>query len=110
MTTTIPPDTVAQGQTGHIDAHNAISDVLTQQQAQLSTIPVIKAGTAALSAGSAGVSLPSVGQTTVVTVSRLVPGGTTGSLSVPSITPGSGFTISSTSATETSSVAWIAVG
>lgn len=110
MTTPIPPDTVAPGQTGHIDAHNAISDVLTQQQAQLSAIPAIRAGTAALSAGSAGVSLPSAGQATVVIVSRLVPGGALGSLSVPSITPGSGFTISSTSATETSSVAWVAVG
>lgn len=110
MTTPIPPDTVAPGQTGHIAAHNAVSDVLTQHQAQLSGIPAIHQGTATLVAGTVSVSLASVGGTTVVLVSRLVPGGTLGNLSVPVVTTGSGFTISSSSATETSTVAWLAVG
>lgn len=110
MTTPIPPDTVAPGQTGHIDAHNAISDVLTAHQGQLSGIPQIKAGTASLTAGTVNVTLTSVGDSTVVLVSRLVPGGTPGHLSVPVVTTGSGFTVTSTSGTETSSVAWLAVG
>lgn len=110
MTTPIPPDTVAPGQTGHISAHNAISDVLTQHQDQLEGIPNLKAGTTALSAGTVNVTLTSVGSGTVILVSRLVPGGTVGSLSVPSATVGSGFTISSSSNTETSTVAWLAVG
>jgi selenophosphate synthase len=110
MTTPIPPDTVAPGQTGHIDAHNAISDVLTQQQDQLSGIPVIRQGTASLTAGTVSVTLTSAGDSTVVLVSRLVPGGALGSLSVPVVTTGTGFTITSSSGTETSSVAWLAVG
>jgi hypothetical protein len=107
---TIPPDTVAAGQTGHLDAHNNISDVLTAQQAQLSGIPALKAGTATLTAGIAIVSLSSVGSGTVVLVSRLVPGGTVGHLSVPTVSNGTGFTITSTSVSETSSVAWLAIG
>lgn len=110
MSTPIPPDTVAPGQTGHIDAHNAISDVLTQHQAQLSAVPAVRQGTAALSGGTVNVTLPSVSSSTVVLVSRLVPGGALGSLSVPVVTTGSGFTVSSSSNTETSSVAWLAVG
>jgi hypothetical protein len=110
MTTPIPPDTVAAGQTGHLSAHNAISDVLTQHQAQLSSIPSLKQGTAVLVAGTVNVSLASTGVSTVVLVSRLVPGGALGSLSVPVVTVGSGFTISSSSSSETSSVAWLAIG
>lgn len=110
MTTPIPPDTVAPGQTGHINAHNAISDVLTQHQAQLSTIPGLVAGTATLVAGTVSVSLSSVSASTRVLVSRLVPGGTVGHLSVPTISNGTGFTIASTSASETSTVAWLAIG
>jgi hypothetical protein len=110
MTTPIPPDTVAAGQTGHLSAHNAISDVLTQHQAQLTGIPTIKQGTATLTAGTVSVTLGSVGSSTVVLVSRLVPGGTLGHLSVPAVTAGTGFTISSSSNAETSSVAWVTVG
>lgn len=110
MSTPIPPDTVAAGQTGHLAAHNAISDVLTAHQNQLSAIPAIKQGTATLTAGSVNVALTSVGPSTVVLVSRLVPGGTTGTLSVPSVTVSSGFTISSSSGTDTSSVSWVAIG
>jgi hypothetical protein len=107
---TIPPDTVAPGQTGHIAAHNNISDVLTAQQSQLSGIPGIKAGTATLTAGTVSVSLSSVSSGTVVLVSRLVPGGTLGHLSVPAVSNGTGFTITSTSVSETSAVAWLAIG
>lgn len=110
MTNTIPPDTVAAGQTGHLDAHNDISDVLTAHQNQLSAIPAIKQGTATLVAGTVNVSYSGTGPSTVVLVSRLVPGGTAGTLSVPSITVNSGFTISSSSGSDTSSVAWLAVG
>jgi hypothetical protein len=110
MTTPIPPDTVAAGQTGHLDAHNAISDVLTQHQSQLAAMPGLKQGTATLVAGTVSVTLASVGTSTVVLVSRLVPGGTLGSLSVPVVTAGSGFTVSSSSAGETSTVSWLAVG
>jgi hypothetical protein len=110
MSTPIPPDTVAAGQTGHLDAHNAISDVLTAHQTQLSGIPSFKAGTATLAAGTVSVSLSSVGSGTVVLVSRMVPGGTVGHLSVPTVSSGSGFTISSTSVSETSVVAWLAIG
>jgi hypothetical protein len=110
MSTPIPPDTVAPGQTGHIAAHNAISDVLTAQQTQLSGIPGLTAGTATLVAGTVSVSLSSVGPGTVVLVSRLVPGGTLGHLSVPTESNGTGFTIASTSVSETSLVAWLAIG
>jgi hypothetical protein len=110
MTTPIPPDTVAAGQTGHLDAHNAISDILTQFQTQLAGIPNIRQGTATLVAGTVSVSLSSTGSSTVVLVSRQTPGGTLGSLSVPTITAGSGFTITSSSSSETSAVGWVAVG
>lgn len=110
MTTPIPPDTVAAGQTGHLAAHNAISDVLTAHQNQLSAIPGIVKGTATLVAGTVSVTLPSVDTGTVVLVSRLVPGGTVGHLSVPAINSGSGFTITSSSVSDTSSIAWLALG
>lgn len=110
MSNTIPPDTAAAGQSGHIAAHNDISDVLTAHAAQLAGIPVIRSGTATLAAGSVSVSLPSVTPSSVVLISRLAPGGTLGQLAVPSVSQGSGFTITSTSGTETSSVAWLVLG
>ena len=110
MSTPIPPDTVAPGQTGHIDAHNAISDVLTEYGTQLSAIPAVRAGTATLVGGTVSVSRPDVTGSTVVLVSRLTPGGTLGQLSVPTVSNGTGFTITSSSGSETSSVAWLALG
>lgn len=110
MSTPIPPDTVAPGQTGHIAAHNAISDVLTQHGTQLSAVPAIRAGTASLTAGSVNVSRSDVTGSTVVLVSRLTPGGTLGQLSVPTVSSGSGFTVTSSSVSETSLIAWLAVG
>jgi hypothetical protein len=110
MTTPIPPDTAAAGQTGHIAAHNAISDNLTLFQSLLSAIPDISAGTATLVAGTVSVTLPSVSTGDAVLVSRMTPGGTLGHLSVPAVSNGSGFTITSSSGTETSVVAWLVVG
>lgn len=110
MSTPIPPDTVAAGQTGHIDAHNAISDVLTQFQDQLAGIPVLHWGTATLAAGTVNVTLTSVNDSTVILVSRLAPGGTLGSLSVPVVTAATGFTVSSSSNSETSVVSWLTLG
>ena len=110
MPNTIPPDTVAQGQSGHIAAHNNISDVLTAHAAQLAGTPAVRSGTASLTAGTVSVSLPSVTASSAVLVSRLTPGGTLGHLSVPAVSPGSGFTVSSSSGSETSSVAWLVLG
>jgi hypothetical protein len=111
MSTPIPPDTVAAGQTGHLAAHNDISDVLTTFQGQLEGIPAISYGTATLTAGSVSVTLPSViAGTSVVLVSRMTPGGTIGHLSVPVVSSGSGFTITSSSATDISLVAWLVLG
>jgi selenophosphate synthase len=110
MTTPIPPDTVAAGQTGHIAAHNAISDVLTLFEGQLSEIPAVRYGTATLAAGTVSVALASVDSSTVVLVSRMAPSGTLGHLSVPSVSNGTGFTINSSSMSDASVVAWIALG
>lgn len=110
MTTPIPPDTAAAGQTGHIAAHNAISDNLTLHQTQLDAVPEIASGTAALTAGTVSVTLPSISTGDAVLVSRMTPGGTLGHLSVPTVSNGSGFTITSSSSTETSVVAWLVLG
>lgn len=110
MSTPIPPDTAAPGQTGHIDAHNAISDLLTGFQDQLSGIPAFRYGTASLTAGTVNVTLTSVNSSTVILVSRMTPGGTSGHLSVPSVSAGTGFTVTSASASDTSLVAWLALG
>lgn len=106
----IPPDTAAAGQTGHIDAHNAISDVLAAHDSQLQGIPVMRSGTVSLASGAATVTLPAVGSSSVVLVSRVTPSGTLGHLAVPSVTPGSGFTISSSSAGDNSLVAYLVLG
>lgn len=107
---TIPPDTVAPGQTGHILAHNEISDALTAHDAQLQGIPAIRKGTAALSGGTVAVSLPAVSAGSVILVSRVTPSGTLGHLSVPVITPGTGFTITSSSSGDNSLVAYLVLG
>jgi hypothetical protein len=110
MSTPIPPDTVAAGQTGHIAAHNAISDVLTQFGNQLSAIPGLSYGTATLVAGSVNITLPSVTAGVPVLVSRMTPGGTVGHLAVPTVNSGSGFTVTSSSATDTSVISWLVLG
>ena len=107
---TIPPDTVAAGQSGHLSAHNNIADVLTTHGAQLSAIPNIVYGTATLAGGTVTVADSAITANSVPIVSRLSPSGTLGQLSVPTITPGSGFVISSSSASENSTVAYLVLG
>jgi hypothetical protein len=106
----IPPDTAAAGQTGHIEAHNQISEVLTAMAAQLGAVPPISWGTATLVSGSVSVTLPAVDAESVVLVSRMTPSGTIGHLSVPSVTPGTGFTITSSSASDNSLVGYAVLG
>jgi hypothetical protein len=106
----IPPDTAAPGQTGHVDAHNDISDVLTAMSAQLNGLPSMQWGKATLVGGSVNVSAPSVAAGSPVLVSRMTPAGTLGFLSVPVVNPGSGFTIASSSNTDISTVGWLVLG
>lgn len=106
----IPPDTAAAGQTGHIQAHNQISDVLTALSAQTGALPVMHWGKATLVNGSVAVTLPAVDANSVILVSRMTPAGTLGYLSVPSVTPGTGFTITSSSATDNSLIGYAVLG
>jgi hypothetical protein len=103
----IPPDNVAAGQTGHLQAHQQISDTLTAHDSQLQGIPAVHWGKAALVGGTVTVSLASVTANSVVLVSRLAPSGALGRLSVPVVSPGAGFTIASDSPSENSQVAWL---
>ena len=108
MTNVIPPDTRAAGQAGHIADHNNIADVLTGMQTQLGSQPASWAwGTATLAAGTVTVSSGIVLATSKILHSRMTPGGTLGSLSIPTITPGVSFVINSSSAGETSVVAYL---
>lgn len=106
----IPPDTAAAGQSGHIDAHNEISDTLSSHDAQLQGIPVMRLGTATLVSGTVTVTLPQVSSSSVVLVSRQAPSGTLGHLSVPVINPGSGFTVTSSAAGDNSVVGYLVLG
>ena len=63
-------------------------------------------GTATLVAGTATVSTAEIQAGDIVVLSRQTPGGTLGELSVGTITAGTSFVISSSSATETSTVYW----
>lgn len=110
MTNIIPPDNVSAGSTGHVQAHQDISDVLTAHQSQLNALPVTYWGIATLVSGSVAVSQPAVDANSVVLVSRLTPSGVLGRLSVPTVSPGSGFTITSDSASENSTVSWLVLG
>jgi hypothetical protein len=108
MADVIPPDNRAAGQAGHIGDHNNIADVLTAMQAQIGGLPSSWAwGTATLAAGSVTVSSAIVQTTSVILVSRMASGGTTGHLSVPAIVNGISFTISSGSASDTSVIAYL---
>jgi len=109
-TPTVPPDTAAAGQTGHVQAHNQISDALTWLVSQAEGIPAMAWGKSSLTAGSVSVSLPAVDSGSVILVSRMTPSGTIGHLSVPTVTPGTGFTITSASATDASLVGWLVLG
>jgi len=106
----IPPDTAAAGQSGHIVAHNDIADVLTAMSAQLGALPAMTWGKATLVSGSASVALPAVDANSVVLTGRMTPSGTIGHLAVPSVTPGTGFTITSSSAGDNSVVGYVVLG
>ena len=107
---TIPPDTVAAGQSGHVQAHQQISDVLTDQASQLSGLPVMHWGKATLVSGTVPVTLTALTSGSVILVGRMSPAGTPGHLSTPVISPGSGFTISSSSSADNSVVAYLVLG
>lgn len=106
----VPPDTAAQGQTGHVLAHNEISDALSWLVSRAEALPVMSWGKVSLTAGSVSVSLPAVDSGSVVLVSRMTPSGTPGHLSVPSVTPGTGFTIASSSSSDASLVGYLVLG
>lgn len=104
---TIPPDTRAALQTGHISDHNNIADVLTAFQNQLTALPGFAFGTANLTAGTVTVNNSQVQATSIIYLSRQAPAGTLGHLSAPTITPGVSFVINSSSATETSAIGYL---
>lgn len=106
----IPPDDVAAGQAGHITAHNQISDALSDHDEAISALPVMAWGATSLVSGSVSVTLPAVGPQSIVLVSRMTPSGTAGDLSVPTISPGTGFTIASSSASDNSQVSYLVLG
>lgn len=108
--TAIPPDTVAGGQSGHLLAHNQISDALTAHDTAISALPAQHWGTATLVNGTVTVALPAVGSSSVIVVGRMTPSGTLGHLAVPSVSPGTGFVITSSSATENSMVSYLVLG
>lgn len=67
-----------------------------------------KAGTtAAMTAGTIAVTTTAVTANSVIVLSQKTIGGTPGALFVSAVTAGSGFTIKSTSSTDTSTVNWI---
>jgi hypothetical protein len=107
---TIPPDDVAAGQAGHLLAHRQVSDTLTEHDEQLNGLPGMTWGIATLVSGSVSVPAGAVTAQSVILVSRMTPSGTAGHLSVPSLSPGSGFTISSSSASDNSVVAYLILG
>ena len=102
----IPPDTRAAGQTGHIADHNAISDVLTAQGAQLAAMPGLTYGQVTLVAGTAAVADTALTAASLPMHSRLVTAGTPGTISA-SVTPGVSVTFTSTSATDTSTLVYL---
>lgn len=104
---TIPPDNVAAGQTGHLSAHNNIADVLTAHGTQLAGLPALSWGTASLAAGTVTINNSSVLASSIIFLTRMTPGGTLGHLAVPTIVAGVSFTVTSTSATETSLIGFL---
>jgi hypothetical protein len=104
---TIPPDTRAAGQTGHLGDHNSISDVLSAMSTQLGSTPSFAWGSANLAAGTVTVNNSQVLATSIVFIARMSPGGTLGHLAVPTIVAGVSFTVTSSSATETSQIGYL---
>lgn len=67
---------------------------------------IVRTGTAVLVAGAATVSTSAVTANTRIQATSNVPGGTPGWLRISARTPGTSFTITSSSGTDTSTVAW----
>lgn len=65
----------------------------------------LTSGTATLAAGTVAVALPSISASSIVRLNRQTAGGTLGQLSV-ALTAGTGFSINSSSGSETSTVFW----
>jgi hypothetical protein len=72
-------------------------------------VPVAPSGTAVLAAGSVNVPTVDVTTTSRVYLTCQVPGGTPGALYVSARVASESFTISSTSGSDTSTVAWMIV-
>lgn len=131
MSDTIPPDDRAAGEAGHIADHNDISDMLSLLQTQyqqlltagLNTTGSVdisapgegllvaegsnaKQGVVTLSAGSAVVLNTSVTAVSRIQLTSQADGGTPGWLRVSARTPGTSFTITSSSNTDASVVAF----
>jgi hypothetical protein len=70
---------------------------------------VLPAGTAVLSGGSATVAQQVVTSSSLIYLTVQIPGGTVGSPYISAVTPGTGFTIASTSGADTSTVAWLVI-
>ncbi|WP_329336061.1 glycoside hydrolase family 55 protein [Streptomyces sp. NBC_01352] len=68
--------------------------------------PILRSGVAVLAAGTVTVSTSAVTANTRIQLTSNVPGGTPGWLRVSARTPGTSFTITSSSGTDTSTVAW----
>lgn len=68
-----------------------------------------RAGSAVLAAGSKVVATTAIGASSMVFVTSNFPGGTPGDVRVSARTAGSSFTITSSSGTDTSEVAWFIV-
>jgi hypothetical protein len=104
----VPPDTRAAGQPGHIQDHNDISDVLADHEALLGALPSSMAwGSASLVAGTVTINNALALSSSTILVSRMTPGGTTGHLSVPTITSGVSFVVNSSSVSDTSKIAYL---
>lgn len=106
MAAVIPPDNRGAGSTGHIGDHNNISDMLAQFQGQLTGLPNFTFGTATLVAGTVTVTDLNLTSASIPLHSRITAAGTTGTITA-TVTPGASVTFSSTSATETSTIAYL---
>ncbi len=131
MANEIPPDTRAPGQSGHITDHNDIADALTVLQDTLNGILTggltttgsvditqpgqglrvaegagAKQGAVTLAGGTATVTTASVTASSRIQLTSQQDGGTPGWLRVTARVPGTSFTITSSSASDTSTVAY----
>lgn len=106
MANVIPPDTRAQGQIGHLGDHNNIADVLSAHQTQLQALPAFTFGQATLVAGTVTINDVNLTANSLPLHSRITSGGTTGTITAV-ILPGVSITFTSTSATETSTIAYL---